>query len=102
MGSMTSPGESEEDIKDRFPLICKPTQCIFCLGNEGKSYLGRTFGYSTPYKMMKEVERHLKSFLPAAEVPYPHPQCKAAGLVLSSVVNIKNHAAKVHKIFLRG
>ena len=72
-GSMPSPGDSEEDIKDRFPLICEPTVCIFCLGNEGKSYLGRTFGYSTPHKMMNEAERHLKRFLPAAEVPCPHP-----------------------------
>lgn len=100
MGSMTSP--SQEDIKDRFPLVCKPTLCIFCLGNEGKSYLGRTFEYSTPHKMMNEAERHLKRFLPAAKVPCPHPQCKAAGLILSSVVHFKNHAATVHKVFLRG
>ncbi len=30
---------------DEFPLICKPTQCIFCLGNERKLYYGRSFEY---------------------------------------------------------
>lgn len=99
--SMTSPGTSDEDIKDRFPVVCKPTQCIFCLGNESKSYPGRMFEYAKPHKMMNEVEKHLQSFLPADEVPCPHPQCKAAGLVLSSVMHFKNHAATVHKINLR-
>ena len=35
---------------------------IFCLGNEGKSYMGRTFEYWTTYKMMNEVERHSSAF----------------------------------------
>ncbi len=32
--------------------------------------------------MMNEVEKHLKRFAPGDEVPCPHPQCKATGLVL--------------------
>ena len=39
---------SEEDKTDHFPLVCKPTQCIFCLGDERKSYEGRTFRYARP------------------------------------------------------
>jgi hypothetical protein len=34
-----TPEDSKEDIQDIFPLVCKPTQCIFCLGKEGLSYL---------------------------------------------------------------
>ncbi len=99
--SMTSLGDSEEDINDRFPLVCKPTQCIFCLGNESKSYPGRMFEYAKANKMMNEVEKHLKKYAPKDEVPCPHRQCKAAGLVLPSVMGFKNHTATVHKIFLR-
>lgn len=105
MESITAPivflEDSEEDKKDRFPLVCKPTQCIFCLGNERKSYLGRIFGYATPHKMMNEVGRHLESFAAEDEVPCPHPQCKAAELVLPSLMAFKNHTSTVHKIFLR-
>ena len=99
--SMKSPVELKENIQCGFPLICKPTQCLFCLGNEHKSYLGRMFEYAKPHQMMNEVERHLKSFDSTDEVPCPHPQCKAAGLVLSSVMRFKHHTATVHKIFLR-
>jgi len=59
----------------------------------------RVFGYAKPNKMMNEAEKHLKKYAPEDEVP--HPQCKAAGLVLPSVMGFKNHTATVHKIFLR-
>jgi len=39
---------------------------------------------------MNEAEKHLKEYAPEDEVPYPHPQCKAAGLVLPSVMGFKN------------
>ena len=51
--------------------------------------------------MMNEVEKHLKIFAPEDPVLCPHSQCKAAGLVLRNVMDSKNHAATVHKIFLR-
>ena len=35
------PGDLEEDTKDCFHFVCKPTQCIFCLGNEPKPYRER-------------------------------------------------------------
>lgn len=50
---------------------------------------------------MNEVGRHLKNFAPEDPVPCAHPQCKVAGLVLSSVMHFKNHTATVHKVFLR-
>ena len=31
---------SEEDLNDCFLLVCKLMQCIFCLGDERKFYLG--------------------------------------------------------------
>ena len=93
--------ESEEDAKEKFPMVCWPTQCLFCLGDERLPYLHRVFEYAKPNRMMNEVGKHLERFAPEDQVPYPHPQCKAAGLVLPTVMDPKNHTATVHKIFLR-
>jgi len=93
--------ESEEDAKDEFPMVCRPTQCMFCLGDERLPYLHRVYEYAKPNKMMNEVEKHLKRFAPEDQVPCPHPQCKAAGLILPTVMAFKNHTATVHKVFLR-
>jgi len=90
-----------EDTKDDFPMVCRPTQCPFCLGDERLPYQHRVFEYAKPNKMMNEVEKHLKKYAPQDGVPCPHPQCKAAGLVLPSAMAFKNHTATVHKIFLR-
>ena len=38
MTLMKSLSDSEKNNNNRFFLICKPTQCIFCLGNERKSH----------------------------------------------------------------
>ena len=97
----TASGESTGERKDRFPLVCKPTQCIFCLGNESKPYQERLYEYAKPNKMMNEVEKHLIKYAPEDQILCPHLQCKAAGLVLPSVMGFKNHMATVHKIFLR-
>ncbi|CAL8577089.1 hypothetical protein XPA_002936 [Xanthoria parietina] len=92
---------SYRDTKDEFPIICRPTQCPFCLGDESLPYHHRVYEYAKPHQMMNEAEKHLKRFAPGDEVPCPHPTCKAAGLVLSSAMAFKNHTAMVHKIFLR-
>ena len=91
-------GFLEDSEEDRFPLVCKPTQYIFCLGNKDKSYLGRIFEYATPHKMMNEAGKHLKKYAPEDRVPCPHPQCE---VVLPSVTGFKNHTARVHQISLR-
>ena len=93
--------ESEEDTKDDFPTVCRPTQCLFCLGDERLPYQQRVFEYAKPNKMMNEVAKHLKKYAPTDKVPCPHPHCRAAELVLPSVMAFKNHTATVHEIFLR-
>ncbi|KAA6415050.1 MAG: hypothetical protein FRX48_01801 [Lasallia pustulata] len=93
--------ESKEDAKEKFPMVCRPTQCLFCLGDERLPYLHRVFEYAKPNRMMNEVGKHLERLAPEDQVPCPHPQCKAAGLVLPTVMDLKNHTATVHKIFLR-
>ena len=93
--------DSCKDTKDGFPIACRPTQCPFCLGNESLPYHHRTYEYKRPHQMMNEVEKHLKTFASGDQVPCPHPSCKAAGLVLPSVMVFKNHTATVHEIVLR-
>jgi len=93
--------ESKKDEKNDFPMICRPTQCPFCLGDERLPYLHRIYEYSKPNKMMNEARKHLERFGPKDQVPCPHPQCKAARLVLPNVIAFKNHTATEHKIFLR-
>ena len=93
-------GSSDDGATD-FPIVCRPTQCLFCLGMENLPYHHRVYEYAKPHQMMNEVGKHLKHFAPEDPVPCPHPQCKGARLVLSSVMRFKNHAARVHKICLR-
>ena len=93
---------SEDTAKDLFPLVCKKSQCIFCLGDERKPYEQRTFNYSRPSKMMDEADKHLRKFGLNDKVPCPHPTCKSSAVILSNITDFKAHTAKVHKIFLRG
>ena len=78
--------------QEPFPLVCEKTQCIFCYPEP------KTF--SRPAKMMDHVESHLR-LEPAERVACRHPVCKAAGLVLNSVSEFKNHVQSVHGIALR-
>ena len=93
--------DSDKGTKDEFSLVCRPTQCPFCLGNDSLPYHHRVYEYAKRHQMMNEVDKHLKKIAPEDPVPCPHPQCKAAGLVLSSVMHFKSHTAQIHKILLR-
>ncbi len=99
--SELSSDDMDQDVVDKFPMECKPKQCIFCLGDDRKLYEERSFEYSKVNKMLDEVGKHLETFAPDDKVPCPHPRCKAANLVLPNVMTFKNHTAKVHKIVLR-
>lgn len=84
------------------PVEGKPKQCIYCLGNESKSYAERTFEYSKLNKMWNHVEKEfLQYFAPDDSVPCPHHACRAKGLVSWGVMAFKAHCAHEHKIFLR-
>ncbi len=80
-------------------MIDKFTQYIFYFGDESKSYHKWIPEYAKLNKMMNMVERRLKKYAHKDQLPYPHPQHEAAGLVLPSVMGIKNHRVTVHKMF---
>lgn len=100
-GSEGAANKSEEDAHDDFPMVYRPTQSLFRLSDERLSYQYRVYEYAKPNKIMNKVEKHLKKYTPKDQILCPHPQCKAAGLVLLSVIGFKNHTALVHKIMLR-
>jgi hypothetical protein len=92
--------KEESPIPDAFPLVCEKTQCIFCIGDERKSYDQRMRTFSKPDKMMDHVESHLNKES-AGIVACCHPVCKAEGLVLNNILHFKNHVQLVHGIRLR-
>jgi hypothetical protein len=92
--------KEESPIHDAFPLVCEKTQCIFCIGDDRKSYDLRTRTFSKPDKMMDHVESHLDK-VPAGTVTCIHLVCKAEGLVLNNIMHFKNHVQLVHGIRLR-
>lgn len=96
--------EGEEEVIDPnpFPLICKPTQCPFCIGNESIAHSERTFAYSRAAKMMDHVQRsHLASIHPNEAIACRHPICKREPVVLNHVQHYKAHVQKIYGITLR-
>jgi hypothetical protein len=84
------------------PTEGKPTQCIYSLRDESKTYEERTFEYSTRHKMMNHMEEEfLEYFAPDQVVPCPHYSCKAKGFVSPCIMAFKRHCPDCHKIFLR-
>lgn len=84
------------------PLKCKPTQCIFCMGNDCLLYPARIFAYKRLNKLRDHVEnRHLSKITPDSPVRCNHPVCIASDIVLPGVKGFKNHTETVHKIKLR-
>ena len=98
--------EKIEDIpvakKDIFPMVCKPRQCIFCIGDESKSDESRLFSFCTVNKMRDHVVSiHLQHRPSTEAIPCEHPFCKPVGLVLSDTQAFKSHVHRVHGISLR-
>ncbi|PVH69879.1 hypothetical protein DL98DRAFT_578123 [Cadophora sp. DSE1049] len=86
----------------KFPLVCKKTQCIFCIGDEALSYGQRTRKFRRPSHMWDHVENiHLRDVPAEQQIICHHPICKAGGLILDGVMLFKNHVATVHEVRLR-
>jgi len=93
--------KEQRPLKDQFPLACKKTQCIICIGDDRSTYEYRTRTYSTSNKMMNHVESHLESIPLGQRISCRHPVCQSEGLVLNNLEQFKNHVATVHGIALR-
>lgn len=87
---------------DEFPLVCKKTQCIICIGNERLPSKQRKRTFTRVSHMMDHVENvHLKHQSAQGKINCDHPVCKSNGLVLNNVDHFKNHVQVVHGITLR-
>ncbi|KFZ19146.1 hypothetical protein V501_00795 [Pseudogymnoascus sp. VKM F-4519 (FW-2642)] len=85
-----------------FPIKLSKKQCIFCIGDESKSYEQRMGEFCRPATMMNHIENiHLKGRDPKAKIECYHPTCKSQGLVLEHLQHFKSHVQFVHKITLR-
>src|SRR5438045_4398387 len=81
-----------------FPLVCKKTQCPFCIGDESK----RATSFCRPSKMMDHVERaHLRGIVADRKISCRHPVCQSSRLVLNNLMHFKNHVTTVRGITLR-
>ncbi|RFU28318.1 hypothetical protein B7463_g8023, partial [Scytalidium lignicola] len=98
-----SPCPTPQSQHERFPLICKKTQCILCLGDTRLSYKERTRTFSRMLHMMTHVEKvHRLGLIPACQpIICVHPVCMAREVVLNNKENFKHHVARVHKIKLQ-
>ncbi|OBT74038.1 hypothetical protein VF21_07827 [Pseudogymnoascus sp. 05NY08] len=92
--------KEESPVPETFPVKCKTTQCIFCIGDDRQSYDRRMRTFSKPDKMMDHVERHLEKNT-TGTFECRHPVCKAEGLLLGNIILFKNHVEMVHGIRLR-
>ncbi len=86
---------------DCFPLICKKTQCIYCIGNERLPFQVRIHSFCRISYMWDHVEDHLSKEPAGQPVSCRHPVCKANEVVLNNVNRFKNHVQTVHGISLR-
>jgi hypothetical protein len=82
-------------VADTFPLTCSPTQCLFCLGDEGMSLESRRFSFSRPDNLRRHVNNlHLQQ-IRDKQFSCPHPACAEE---LKGVMHFKTHAALVHSV----
>ena len=100
--SVPNPALDPFSPASKFPLVCKKTQCIFCIGNEALSYGHRIRKFRRVSHMWDHVENiHLRDVPAEQPIFCPHPICKAEGLELNGVMHFKNHVATVHIVELR-
>ena len=86
---------------DCFPLICKKTQCIYCIGKERLPFQGRIRTFCRTSYMWDHIEDHLSKEPAGQPVSCRHPVCKANEVVLNNINHFKNHVQTVHGISLR-
>ena len=91
----------ETKCEEMYPLVCRPTQCPICIGDERKPHGERTREFTRPSVMMDHVDSHFLKHINDAPIGCHHPICRAEGLILGTLMEFKNHTAQVHKIVLR-
>jgi hypothetical protein len=87
---------------DCFPLICKKTQCIYCIRNKRLLLKDRIKSFCRTSYMWDHIEDYHLSKEPAGQpVCCRHSVCKANEVVLNDINYFKSHVQTVHGISLR-
>ena len=82
-------------LSDSLPTECKPTQCIFCLGQEDLPAATRLRSFHSCGDLKKHFHReHLRHHPEGQPITCPHPKCHVD---LTGRMYLQNHAALVHR-----
>jgi len=82
-------------LSDSLPIECKPTQCIFCLGQADLPAVKRLRPFSSHGDLKKHFHRkHLRHHPDGQPIACPHPRCHVE---LGSTMHLQGHAELVHK-----
>ena len=82
--------EAEPDLR-----VCKPTQCIFCIGDEKLPMAKRLRAFYARGDLKKYFQRKYTRFHPQGKpIDCPHPHCK---VTLDNIMHLRNHAERVHQ-----
>lgn len=84
-------------IGDRFPFQCQPFQCLHCLGDTTLPLFERRHVFGSKHSLQRHFDRH-HQFQPGQNCPFPNNECTQ--LTLESPMHFKNHAARVHGIYM--
>lgn len=80
---------------------CPPLVCIFCFCNPCLSLRERTRVYAPKFNLQRHTDRcRLRWYKEEDSIPCPHPNESCVKLNLPNKRVFKNHAARVHKVFL--
>ena len=89
--------QNPESATDAFPIVCLPTQCIFCMGQTELLHERRIKSFYSKGTLKKHFdERHLRHYPEETPMECPHPLCR---VILNDKSHLQNHAATVHGTF---
>ncbi len=94
---MFKSAESESQVPHLFSLRCKQYQCLHCLENRSLPLDERLHNLGSKFSLRRHFGR-CHTFRPGESCPFPRPEC--AAVTLNSMMHFKNHAAKVHGIYM--
>ncbi len=89
--------DSDAPLGCRFPLQCRPFQCLHCIGDATLPLAERQHVFGSKHSLQRHFDRHHR-FQPGQICPFPNDGC--AQLALESLMHFKNHAAGVHGIYM--
>lgn len=82
-------------LSDSLLIECKPTQCIFCLGQEDLPAATRLRSFHSHGDLKKHFHRkHLRHHPGGQPITCPHPKCHVD---LTGTMHLQNHAEVIHK-----